>query len=175
MKTYMANPDKIERKWYVEMAGYGSTGDAYHITSPAEDGSGAGMAMKFAMKEAGIQPEQVDYINAHGTSTHHNDLFESRAIRYALGKAAEKVVINSTKSMVGHMLGAAGAVEVIVCVKSIEDQFIHQTIGTEHIDPECGLNYAVGSPVEKKIDYAMSNSLGFGGHNVSLIVKRYEE
>ena len=160
---------------YAEMAGYGSTGDAYHITSPAEDGSGAGMAMKFAMKEAGIQPEQVDYINAHGTSTHHNDLFESRAIRYALGKAAEKVVINSTKSMVGHMLGAAGAVEVIVCVKSIEDQFIHQTIGTEHIDPECGLNYAVGSPVEKKIDYAMSNSLGFGGHNVSLIVKRYEE
>ena len=160
---------------YAEMAGYGSTGDAYHITSPAEDGSGAGMAMKFAMKEAGIQPEQVDYINAHGTSTHHNDLFESRAIRYALGKAAETVVINSTKSMVGHMLGAAGAVEVIVCVKSIEDQFIHQTIGTEHIDPECGLNYAVGSPVEKKIDYAMSNSLGFGGHNVSLIVKRYEE
>ena len=160
---------------YAEMAGYGSTGDAYHITSPAEDGSGAGMAMKFAMKEAGIQPEQVDYINAHGTSTHHNDLFESRAIRYALGKAAETVVINSTKSMVGHMLGAAGAVEVIVCVKSIEDQFIHQTIGTEHIDPECGLNYAVGSPVEKKIDYAMSNSLGFGGHNVSLIIKRYEE
>ena len=160
---------------YAEMAGYGSTGDAYHITSPAEDGSGAGMAMKFAMKEAGIQPEQVDYINAHGTSTHHNDLLESRAIRYALGKAAETVVINSTKSMVGHMLGAAGAVEVIVCVKSIEDQFIHQTIGTEHIDPECGLNYAVGSPVEKKIDYAMSNSLGFGGHNVSLIVKRYEE
>ena len=160
---------------YAEMAGYGSSGDAYHITSPAEDGSGAGMAMKFAMKEAGIQPEQVDYINAHGTSTHHNDLFESRAIRYALGKAAETVVINSTKSMVGHMLGAAGAVEVIVCVKSIEDQFIHQTIGTEHIDPECGLNYAVGSPVEKKIDYAMSNSLGFGGHNVSLIVKRYEE
>ncbi len=131
------------------------------------------MAMKFAMKEAGMTPEQVDYINAHGTSTHHNDLFESSAIRYALGNAAETVVINSTKSMVGHMLGAAGAVEVIVCVKSIEDQFIHQTIGTEHIDPECGLNYAVGSPVEKELNCAMSNSLGFGGHNVSLIVKRY--
>ena len=162
-------------KIYAELAGYGSTGDAYHITSPAEDGEGAGMAMKLAMKEAEVQPEQIDYINAHGTSTHHNDLFETRAIRYALGDAAEKVVINSTKSMIGHMLGAAGAVEFIVCVKSITENFIHQTMGTENIDPECGLNYAVGAPVEKEVNYVLSNSLGFGGHNVSLLVKAYEE
>lgn len=162
-------------KIYAELAGYGSTGDAYHITSPAEDGEGAGMAMKLAMKEAEVQPEQIDYINAHGTSTHHNDLFETRAIRYALGDAAEKVVINSTKSMIGHMLGAAGAVEFIVCVKSIMENFIHQTMGTENIDPECGLDYAVGAPVEKEVNYVLSNSLGFGGHNVSLLVKAYEE
>lgn len=162
-------------KIYAELAGYGSTGDAYHITSPAEDGEGAGMAMKLAMKEAEVQPEQIDYINAHGTSTHHNDLFETRAIRYALGDAAEKVVINSTKSMIGHMLGAAGAVEFIVCVKSIMENFIHQTMGTENVDPECGLNYAVGAPVEKEVNYVLSNSLGFGGHNVSLLVKSYEE
>ena len=162
-------------KIYAELAGYGSTGDAYHITSPAEDGEGAGMAMKLAMKEANVQPEQIDYINAHGTSTHHNDLFETRAIRYALGDAAEKVVINSTKSMIGHMLGAAGAVEFVVCVKSIMENFIHQTMGTENVDPECGLNYAVGAPVEKEVNYVLSNSLGFGGHNVSLLVKAYEE
>ena len=162
-------------KIYAELAGYGSTGDAYHITSPAEDGEGAGMAMKLAMKEAEVQPEQIDYINAHGTSTHHNDLFETRAIRYALGDAAEKVVINSTKSMIGHMLGAAGAVEFIVCVKSIMENFIHQTMGTENVDPECGLNYAVGAPVEKEVNYVLSNSLGFGGHNVSLLVNAYEE
>ena len=162
-------------KIYAELAGYGSTGDAYHITSPAEDGEGAGMAMKLAMKEAEVQPEQIDYINAHGTSTHHNDLFETRAIRYALGDAAEKVVINSTKSMIGHMLGAAGAVEFIVCVKSIMENFIHQTMGTENVDPECGLDYAVGAPVEKEVNYVLSNSLGFGGHNVSLLVKAYEE
>lgn len=162
-------------KIYAELAGYGSTGDAYHITSPAEDGEGAGMAMKLAMKEADVQPEQIDYINAHGTSTHHNDLFETRAIRYALGGAAEKVVINSTKSMLGHMLGAAGAVEFVVCVKSIMENFIHQTMGTENVDPECGLNYTVGAPVEKEVNYVLSNSLGFGGHNVSLLVKAYEE
>ena len=164
-----------DAKIYAELAGYGSTGDAYHITSPAEDGEGAGMAMKLAMKEADVQPEQIDYINAHGTSTHHNDLFETRAIRYALGDAAEKVVINSTKSMIGHMLGAAGAVEFVVCVKSIMENFIHQTMGTENVDPECGLNYAVGAPVEKEVNYVLSNSLGFGGHNVSLLVKAYEE
>ena len=162
-------------KIYAELAGYGSTGDAYHITSPAENGEGAGMAMKLAMKEAGVAPEEVDYINAHGTSTHHNDLFETRAICYALGDAAENVVVNSTKSMIGHLLGAAGAVEFVVCVKSILDNFIHQTVGTKNVDPECGLNYAVGAPVEKEVNCVISNSLGFGGHNVSLLVKRFEE
>ena len=162
-------------KIYAELAGYGSTGDAYHITSPAENGEGAGMAMKLAMKEAGVAPEEVDYINAHGTSTHHNDLFETRAICYALGDAAENVVVNSTKSMIGHLLGAAGAVEFVVCVKSILDNFIHQTVGTKNVDPECGLNYAVGAPVEKEVNCVISKSLGFGGHNVSLLVKRFEE
>ena len=160
---------------YAELVGYGSTGDAYHITSPAEDGSGAAKAMELAMEEAQITPAQVDYINAHGTSTHHNDLFETRAICYALGDAAENVVVNSTKSMIGHLLGAAGAVEFVVCVKSILDNFIHQTVGTKNVDPECGLNYAVGAPVEKEVNCVISNSLGFGGHNVSLLVKRFEE
>ncbi|MDD2981464.1 MAG: beta-ketoacyl-ACP synthase II [Hespellia sp.] len=159
---------------YAELVGYGATGDAYHITSPAEDGSGAGMAMKFAMQEAGIEPSQLDYINAHGTSTHHNDLFETRAIKFAMGDAAKDVVINSTKSMIGHLLGAAGGVEFVTCVKSIVDGFIHQTVGTTEADEECDLNYAIGAPVEKEIRYAMSNSLGFGGHNATLLVKKYE-
>ncbi|MDD7389035.1 MAG: beta-ketoacyl-ACP synthase II [Lachnospiraceae bacterium] len=160
---------------YAELAGYGATGDAYHITSPAEDGEGAGMAMKLAMEEAGVLPEQIDYINAHGTSTHHNDLFETKAIKLALGDAAKDVVVNSTKSMIGHLLGAAGGVEFVVCVKSIQDGFIHQTMGTEQVDPECDLNYAVGAPVEKDVNYVLTNSLGFGGHNATLLVKKYEE
>ena len=161
-------------KIYAEVVGYGATGDAYHITSPAEDGSGAAKAMSLAMEEAGIEPSQVDYINAHGTSTHHNDLFETRAIELALGDAAKDVVINSTKSMIGHLLGAAGGVEFVVCVKSIQDGFIHQTVGTENVDPECDLNYAVGAPVEKDVNYVLTNSLGFGGHNATLLLKKYE-
>ena len=161
-------------KIYAELAGYGSTGDAYHITSPAENGEGAGMAMKLAMKEAGVAPEEVDYINAHGTSTHHNDLFETRAIKKAFGEAAKDVVINSTKSMIGHLLGAAGGVEFITCVKSMEDGFVHQTVGTKEADEECDLNYAIGSPVEKEIKAAMSNSLGFGGHNATILIQKYE-
>lgn len=161
-------------KIYAELVGYGSTGDAYHVTSPQEDGGGAGMAMKIAMKEAGVSPEQIDYINAHGTSTHHNDLFETRAIKYALGEAAKDVVINSTKSMIGHLLGAAGGAEFIVCVKSIQDRYIHQTMGTIETDEECDLNYAIGAPVEKDINYVLTNSLGFGGHNATLLVKKYE-
>ncbi len=161
-------------KIYAELVGYGSTGDAYHITSPEENGEGAGMAMKLAMQEAGVQPEQIDYINAHGTSTHHNDLFETRAIKFALGDAAKDVVINSTKSMIGHLLGAAGGVEFIVCVKSITDGFIHQTMGTKETDEECDLNYAVGAPVEKEVNYVLTNSLGFGGHNATLLLKKYE-
>ena len=162
-------------KIYAELAGYGATADAWHITSPAEDGEGAAMAMKLAMREAGVRAEQIDYINAHGTSTHHNDLFETRAIRSALGSAADQVVVNSTKSMIGHLLGAAGGVEFIVCVKSIQDGYIHQTMGTKNVDPECDLNYAVGSPVKKDVNYVLTNSLGFGGHNASLLVKKYED
>lgn len=158
---------------YAEVIGYGATGDAYHITSPAEDGKGAAMAMTLAMQEGGIKPSQVDYINAHGTGTHHNDLFETRAIKLAFGDAAKDVVINSTKSMTGHLLGAAGGVEFIICVKSIQDGFIHQTVGTKEVDPECDLNYAVGAPVEKDVNYVLTNSLGFGGHNATLLLKKY--
>lgn len=161
-------------KIYAEVVGYGATGDAYHITSPAEDGEGAGMAMKLAMEEANVAPEQIDYINAHGTSTHHNDLFETRAIRYALGDAAEQAVVNSTKSMIGHLLGAAGGVECVVCAKSIQENFIHQTVGTQETEGECNLNYAIGAPVEKEVNYVLTNSLGFGGHNASLLLKKYE-
>lgn len=160
-------------KIYAEVVGYGATGDAYHITSPAEDGSGAAKAMEYAMKEGNVSPEEIDYINAHGTSTHHNDLFETKAIKLALGDAAKDVVINSTKSMIGHLLGAAGGVEFVTCVKSMEEGFIHQTMGTEVADEECDLNYAIGSPVQKEITYAMSNSLGFGGHNATLLIKKY--
>ncbi|RHR29891.1 beta-ketoacyl-[acyl-carrier-protein] synthase II [Clostridium sp. AF19-22AC] len=161
-------------KIYAELAGYGSTGDAYHITSPQEDGEGAGMAMKIAMKEAGVAPEQIDYINAHGTSTHHNDLFETRAIKYALGDAAKDVAVNSTKSMIGHLLGAAGGVEFIVCVKSIQDGFIHKTAGSIEAEEDCDLNYTFGSPIEKDVNYVLTNSLGFGGHNATLLVKKYQ-
>ncbi len=161
-------------KILAEVVGYGATCDAYHITSPAEDGSGAAKAMTLAMEEAGISPKEVDYVNAHGTSTHHNDLFETRAIRLALGDAADHVKVNSTKSMIGHLLGAAGGVEFIACVKSIEDGYIHQTMGTVEADPECDLDYVIGAPIEQEVRYALSNSLGFGGHNATILVKKYE-
>lgn len=159
---------------YAEVAGYGATGDAYHITSPAEDGSGAAKAMELAMQEGNVTPDEVDYINAHGTSTHHNDLFETRAIKLALQDAAKNVVVNSTKSMIGHLLGAAGGVEFITCVKTIQDGFIHQTVGTEVADEECDLNYAIGAPIEKEVRCVLTNSLGFGGHNATLLIKKYE-
>lgn len=160
---------------YAELSGYGATADAYHITSPAEDGSGAAKAMMLAMEEGGITPSEVDYINAHGTGTHHNDLFETKAIRKALGDAADKVVVNSTKSMIGHLLGAAGGVEFVTCVKSIQDGFIHQTAGTKKADEECDLNYAIGAPIEREIRCTLTNSLGFGGHNATLLLKKYED
>jgi len=159
---------------YAEVVGYGSTGDAYHITSPVEDGSGAAKAMTLALEEADIVPGEVDYINAHGTSTPYNDLFETRAIKAAFGDAAKDLVINSTKSMIGHLLGAAGGVEFITCVKSIQEGFIHQTAGSREADEECDLNYAIGAPVEREVKYAMSNSLGFGGHNAVILIKKYE-
>ncbi len=162
-------------KILAEVKGYGATCDAYHITSPAEDGSGAAKAMSLAMEEAGVKPSQVTYVNAHGTSTHHNDLFETRAIKAAFGEAAEKLYINSTKSMIGHLLGAAGGVEFIVCVKSIQEGYIHPTVNSKEADEECTLNYVFGQAVETDIEYAISNSLGFGGHNATLLVAKYHE
>ncbi|MEG0792867.1 MAG: beta-ketoacyl-ACP synthase II, partial [Lachnospiraceae bacterium] len=157
-----------------EVVGYGSTCDAFHITSPAEDGSGAAKAMSIAIEEAGIKPENVAYINAHGTGTHHNDLFETRAIKLAFGEAAKTVKVSSTKSMIGHLLGAAGGVEFITCVKSILEGYIHPTVGSKESEAECDLDYVFGSAIHKDINYALSNSLGFGGHNASLLVKKYE-
>ncbi|MCB6610559.1 beta-ketoacyl-ACP synthase II [[Clostridium] symbiosum] len=157
-----------------ELVGYGSTSDAFHITSPAEDGSGAAKAMEFAMNDAGIKPEQIDYVNAHGTSTHHNDLFETMAIKLALGEHAYKVKVNSTKSMVGHLLGAAGGVEFITCVKSVMENYVHATAGLKEADEGCDLDYTMGEGVSMDVNYAISNSLGFGGHNASLIVKKFE-
>lgn len=162
-------------KIYAELVGYGATCDAYHITSPAEDGTGAARAMMDAMKDAGVKPEQIDYINAHGTGTHHNDLFETKAIKLALGAHAAQVKINSTKSMIGHLLGAAGGVELVVCAKSIEDGFVHGTAGLLEDDPECDLDYTKGSGISMDVQYAISNSLGFGGHNASLLLKKYED
>ena len=156
-----------------EVVGYGATCDAFHITSPAEDGSGAARAMENAMKDAGMAAEDIDYVNAHGTSTHHNDLFETKAIRLALGDHAEKVKINSTKSMIGHLLGAAGGVEFITCVKSIQDGFVHATVGLEKPGEGCDLDYTMGDGVSMNVDVAISNSLGFGGHNASILLKKY--
>jgi 3-oxoacyl-[acyl-carrier-protein] synthase II len=161
-------------KIYAEIAGYGATSDAYHITSPAEDGSGAAKAMEMAIADAGMKPEDVDYINAHGTATHHNDLFETKAIKLTFGDHAKKVKINSTKSMIGHLLGAAGGVEFITCVKSIQEGFVHATAGLEVDDPECDLDYTKGEGVSMEVNCAISNSLGFGGHNATLLVKKYE-
>ena len=160
-------------KILAELVGYGATCDAYHITSRAEDGSGAAKAMEVAIKDAGIRPEDIDYVNAHGTSTHHNDLFETKAIKLALGDHAYKVKINSTKSMIGHLLGAAGGVEFIACVKSIEDGFVHATAGYQIPDEECDLDYTPGQGVAMDVNCAITNSLGFGGHNASLVVKKF--
>ena len=162
-------------KIYAELCGYGATADAYHITSPAEDGAGAARAMQLAMQEAGILPSEVDYINAHGTGTHHNDLFETRAIHRAFGDAAHQLHINSTKSMIGHLLGGAGGVEMVATVLAIRDGWIHPTVGTKRPDPECDLDYTIGAPVQMEINYALTNSLGFGGHNASLLLKRYKK
>ena len=160
-------------KIYAEVVGYGCSSDAYHITSPQEDGAGAARAMPNAMSDAGVTPADVKYINAHGTGTHHNDLFETRAIKLAFGDEAANLKINSTKSMIGHLLGAAGAVEFITCVKEIQDGFIHKTVGYETPDEEIDLNYCKDS-YEEPVEYALSNSLGFGGHNASILLKAYK-
>ena len=162
-------------KILAEVVGYGATCDAYHITSPAEDGSGAARAMLDAIKDAGITPADIDYVNAHGTSTHHNDLFETKAIKLALGDHAYDVKVSSTKSMIGHLIGAAGGVEFITCVKSIEEGYVHPTVGLETPGEGCDLDYVQGEGVNMEVNYAISNSLGFGGHNASLLVKRFCE
>lgn len=161
-------------KIYAELTGYGCSSDAYHITSPAEDGSGAATAMLNALKDGGVAPEELTYINAHGTSTHHNDLFETRAIKLAFGEYAYDLKINSTKSMVGHLVGAAGAVEFVTCVKEIQEGYIHRTVGLRETEEELDLNYCRDS-YKEEVPYALTNSLGFGGHNASLLLKKYTE
>lgn len=160
-------------KIYAEVKGYGCSADAYHITSPAEDGAGAARAMTNAVNDAGIALEDITYINAHGTSTHHNDLFETRAIKLAFGDHAKNIKVNSTKSMIGHLLGAAGAVEFITCVKEMEEGFIHRTVGFEEAEEGMDLNYCKES-YQEEVPYALSNSLGFGGHNASILLGKYE-
>lgn len=160
-------------KIYAELVGYGCSSDAYHITSPAEDGAGAARAMTNAMQDAGISPEQISYINAHGTATHLNDLFETRAIKIAFGDHAGRLKINSTKSMIGHLLGAAGAVEFVTCVKEMQESYVHATVGYQTPDEELDLDYCKEA-VQMEVPYALSNSLGFGGHNASLLLKKYE-
>lgn len=156
-----------------EIVGFGSSGDAYHITAPAPEGEGASRAMKAAMNDAGIDPEHIDYINAHGTSTVLNDKNETAAMKTALKDHAYKVSISSTKSMTGHLLGAAGAIELVACIKVLETGLIPPTINLDTPDPECDLNYTPNKTIEKRVNIAMSNSFGFGGHNASLIVKTF--
>ncbi len=161
-------------KIYAEVAGYGATSDAYHITSPAPGGEGGARAMKIAMEEAGAKPEDITYINAHGTSTHLNDSCETQAIKTALGEASKKVMVSSTKGNTGHLLGAAGGVEAVVCAKSVEEGFVPATINYIVPDEECDLDVVPNEGRNVEVKYAMSNSLGFGGHNASILLKKYE-
>ena len=162
-------------KIYAEVIGYGATSDAYHITSPAPEGEGGARAMKRAMEDSKIAPEDIDYINAHGTSTHLNDSLETQAIKTALGDAARKVMVSSTKSNTGHLLGAAGGLEAIICVKAMENSLVPPTINYQVKDEECDLDVVPNEPRKADIKIAMSNSLGFGGHNASIVLKKYEE
>lgn len=162
-------------KIYAEIVGYGATCDAYHITSPAPGGEGGARAMVEAVKDAGIQPEDIDYINAHGTSTSLNDKFETAAVKAAFGDYAYKLAMSSTKSMTGHLLGAAGAIEAIITARALQDGFIPATINYRTPDPECDLDIVPNEGRKAELRYAMSNSLGFGGHNASLVLKKYEE
>jgi 3-oxoacyl-[acyl-carrier-protein] synthase II len=161
-------------KIYAEFAGYASTGDAYHITAPVPDGNGAVRAMKLAVQDAGFDLNDVDYINAHGTSTPPNDRTETTAIKTLFGDRAYQIPISSTKSMIGHLLGASGAVEFVAVALSIENQMIHPTRNQIEADPECDLNYVPGQAIQKKLNVAISNSFGFGGHNVCLVAKKYQ-
>jgi 3-oxoacyl-[acyl-carrier-protein] synthase II len=165
---------KRNARIYAEIAGYGMTADAYHITAPAPEGEGAAQAMTLAVQDAGLKPEEIDYINAHGTSTDLNDKFETMAIKKVFGDHAYKLAVSSTKSMVGHLLGAAGGVEFIVCVLSIVNKKLTPTINYEVPDPDCDLDYVPNQARDAQVNVVISNSLGFGGHNATLLVKRFE-
>ena len=165
---------KRNAKIYAEIVGYGMTSDAYHITTPAENGEGAARAMQMAINDAGIEPEKIDYINAHGTSTYYNDLYETMAIKSVFGENAKNVSISSTKSMTGHLLGASGAIEAIVCALAIKDNFVPPTINLENPGEGMDLDYTPNKGKERTINYALSNSLGFGGHNATIVLKKYE-
>ena len=158
-----------------EVVGYGITNDAYHMTSPIPGGEGGAKAMEFAIKSAGIEPSQIDYINAHGTSTKYNDSFETQAIKTVLGDHAKNVMVSSTKSMTGHLLGAAGGIEAIVCALSLKDGYVPATINYKNPDPECDLDIVPNEGRNVDIEYAMSNSLGFGGHNSSVVLKKFKD
>ncbi|HHN66360.1 MAG TPA: beta-ketoacyl-[acyl-carrier-protein] synthase II [Nitrospirae bacterium] len=160
---------------YAEIVGYGMTGDAYHITSPSPDGDGAARCMSLAVKDAGVQPQEVDYINAHGTSTKYNDELETLAIKNVFGEHAHKLAVSSTKSMTGHLLGAAGGVEAVICVLSICNSIVPPTINLDNPDPECDLDYVPHRAREMEVRYALSNSFGFGGTNACLLFKKFEE
>jgi 3-oxoacyl-[acyl-carrier-protein] synthase II len=162
-------------KIYAEIAGYGASCDAYHITAPSPDGEGGARAMKLAMEEAGITPEEVSYINAHGTSTPTNDRTETLAMKLAMGEKAYHIPISSTKSMIGHLLGAAGAVEAVICIKALEEGFIPATIGLTNQDEECDLDFVPLTGRKAELKYVMSNSLGFGGHNATLLFKAWND
>jgi 3-oxoacyl-[acyl-carrier-protein] synthase II len=161
-------------RMYCEVCGYGATGDAYHMTAPAPDGEGAARAMGMALRDAGLRPEDISYINAHGTSTPHNDPLETIAIKTVFGEHAYKIPVSSTKSMVGHLLGAAGALELAACALSIRDGRVHPTMNLEHPDPECDLDYVPEKSRAVTVTAALSNSFGFGGHNVSMILRLLE-
>jgi 3-oxoacyl-[acyl-carrier-protein] synthase II len=166
---------KRNAKIYAEVIGYASTCDATHITGPDPEGNGAKDSMLFALEDGSVNPNEVDYINAHGTSTPLNDKVETLAIRNAFGPHAYELNVSSTKSMTGHLLGASGAVEAIITTLAVKDDFIPPTINTTDLDPECDLNYTLGKGVAKTVNYALSNSLGFGGHNATVVIKKYQE
>ena len=170
----LEHAQKRGAKIYGEVIGFGATSDAYHITSPSPDGDGAARAMKRAIEDANINPEDIDYINAHGTSTHLNDLTETLAIKNIFGDNAKNVMVSSTKGNTGHLLGAAGVVEAIICTKAIQNEIVPPTINYKAQDEECDLDVVPNEPRKQRINIAMSNSLGFGGHNASIILKRYE-
>jgi 3-oxoacyl-[acyl-carrier-protein] synthase II len=157
-----------------EVAGFGASADAYHMTAPAPGGEGAVRAMRLALGDAGVGPEDVSYLNAHGTSTPHNDRLETAAIKTVFGEQAYKIPVSATKSMIGHLLGAAGGVELIACVMSIRDGVIHATVNHEVPDKECDLDYVPGSAREADVSTVVSNSFGFGGHNASIVLKAYK-